>query len=88
MKSSRASAFWVHHGGVEIEPSTELLESLHAGAADALSYHHDICQQFIPGAPKICTCGMPALLRELATLMPLPPGAQQPYRPQWAPAAA
>ena len=66
----------------------ELLESLHAAAAASRDVHFDICQLYVPGHPDICTCGMPALLRDLATALPLPPGAVQPYRPDWVPAAA
>jgi len=68
--------------------SVELIESLHAAAADGLHIHNDLCQQFDPDAATICTCGIPSLLRQLAEAMPLPSGARQPYKPAWVPVTA
>lgn len=71
-----------------VEPSVELLEALHAAAADGRNVHNLLCDSMDLDARGHCTCGVAAFLRELADLLPLPPGAMQPYRPEWTPAAA
>lgn len=68
--------------------SVELLESLHAAAAASADVHFDVCSVYTESPEYGCSCGVPSLLRQLAEAMPLPSGAQQPYRPQWVPASA
>lgn len=64
----------------------ELLESLHAVAAVRDGVHFDICSVYDPENPiSDCTCGVPRMLRDLATLLPLPADATQPFRPAWVP---
>lgn len=65
-----------------------LLEDLHAAAAAGNDVHFDVCSVYTEADGFGCTCGVPSLLRSLAELLPLPPGAQRPYEPAWAPAAA
>ena len=74
-----------------VDLPVELLESLHAAAADGANIHaaHNLlCSALDRDDPDWCDCGIPKLLRGLAELLPLPPGAQQPYRPAWVPSTA
>jgi hypothetical protein len=65
-----------------------LLEELHAVAADGRNVHNLLCDAMDLDNAGRCSCGVAAVLRSLADLLPLPPGAMQPYRPEWTPAAA
>ncbi len=65
-----------------------LLEDLHAAAAMSADVHGDICWVHDPESPAECTCGIPSLLRSLAEALPLPSGAERPYRPEWVPSGA
>jgi len=60
-------------GGVRYDLSVtaapwDLLDRLDAAAEDAAAWHHDLCAQF-DGAGSPCSCGGPALLREIAAWM-------------------
>ena len=71
-----------------VDASVELLEKVHFAAADGRNIHNLCCATRDLDEAGTCSCGTAAFLRELATLLPLPPGAMQPYRPEWTPAAA
>jgi hypothetical protein len=86
-KTSRRSALWVQHRRMDLALPVPLLEDLHALAAMSADIHGDICTVHDPECPDGfgCTCGVPRLLRSLAELLPLPEGAQAPFRPAWVP---
>jgi hypothetical protein len=65
-----------------------LLEDLHAAAASGDGPHFDVCTVYTGPDGFGCTCGIPSLLRSLAELLPLPPGAERPFRPEWVPSGA
>ena len=69
-----------------INPPVSLLEDLHAIAADGRNVHNLLCDAMDLDTSGDCTCGTARVLRALAEMLPLPPGAQAPYRPEWAPA--
>jgi len=73
---------------LRVDAKVELIEALHAAAADGRNIHSLLCQSMDLDEAGFCTCGVAAFLRELAELLPLPPGAVQPYQPEWTPAAA
>jgi hypothetical protein len=87
LKPSRRSALWVHHRRMDLVLPVPLLEDLHALAAMSADIHGDICTVHDPECSDGfgCTCGVPRLLRSLAELLPLPEGAQAPFRPAWVP---
>lgn len=58
-----------YNRGVPISVPRDLAESLAAAADDRTNIHNDICQQFDPAAPHVCTCGVPRLLADLKTLL-------------------
>jgi hypothetical protein len=69
-----------------VDAPVSLLEDLHATAAASEVVHFDVCTVYTAEDGFGCTCGVPALLRSLAELLPLPEGARAPYRPAWTPA--
>jgi hypothetical protein len=56
---------------VEIALPFDLLDRLDAARTDRDSVHHDLCQLCDPHAPAACTCGIPALLADLAAALGL-----------------
>jgi hypothetical protein len=73
---------------MDLEVPVPLLEDLHAAAAAGSDVHFDVCSVYTGPDGFGCTCGVPALLRSLAELLPLPLDAAHPYKPAWAPTGA
>lgn len=59
----------LYNRSVQIELDAELRADLAAAAEDADAYHHDLCQSFDEGAPGVCSCAGPRLLRRLAAAL-------------------
>jgi hypothetical protein len=54
---------------VEIAVSPDLAESLAAAAANRVNIHDDLCTVYTVSPEFGCTCGVPALLADLAAAL-------------------
>jgi hypothetical protein len=54
---------------VDVTVSPDLAQSLRAAALDRANIHNDLCTVFDPDDQRVCTCGVPRLLADLAALL-------------------